>query len=152
MKRILIVLIGVLSYSTISAQKYTDQYIKDASAIAIKWVNDLNHKQYDTCWKLHSDEAKTANGSFENWQAFIDDLMQEFGYLKTRTITNAFFLSQIEGKEDGFYVFVEYECNYEFTKEHKEVVVLKQNDQAIWKIDSWEYQFASQEVEEKKEE
>ena len=147
MKRILILLIGLLYCSTISAQQYTDQYIKDATAVSIKWLNNLNHKQYDACWALHSNEAKIANVSLENWEFFINNLMEEFGYLKSRKVTNAFFLSQIEGKEDGFYVFVEYDCEYELTQEHKEIVVLKQNDQASWRIDSWEYQFVSQEEE-----
>ena len=94
MKRILILLIGLLYCSTISAQQYTDQYIKDATAVSIKWLNNLNHKQYDACWTLHSDEAKTANVSLENWEFFINNLMEEFGYLKSRKVTNAFFLSQ----------------------------------------------------------
>jgi len=150
MKKILILLIGLLYYSTISAQQYTDQYIKEATTVSIKWLNNLNHKQYDACWTLHSDDAKTANGSLKNWEFFINNLMEEFGYLKSRKVTNAFFLSEIEGKEDGFYVFVEYDCEYELTQEHKEIVILKQNDQASWRIDSWEYQFVSQEDEKTK--
>lgn len=146
MKKILILIIGILYYSTISAQQYTEQYIKDATTVSIKWLNNLNHKQYDECWALHSNDAKIANGSLENWSFFINTLMEEFGYLKSRKVTNAFFLSEIEGKEDGFYVFVEYDCEYELTQEHKEIVILKQNDQASWRIDAWEYQFVNQEI------
>ena len=150
MKKIIILITGLLYCSIISAQQYTDQYIKDATVVSMKWLNDLNHKEYDKCWSLNSDEAKEIYSSLDNWKRFANNLMSEFGYLKSRKVTNAFFLSQIEGKEDGFYVFVEYDCEYELTQEHKEIMILKQNDQAKWQIDSWEYQFISQEEKDKK--
>ena len=141
-KNIILLFFCCISYFA-SSQIYTEIYIRDASNIAQIWLDDLNNKQYNKCWELHSNDAKLANGSIEIWQAFIEDVMGEFGELKSRNVIDQYFLSSIEGREDGFYVFVEYECSYTLTKDHRELVILKQNDKAKWEIDSWEYQFIS---------
>ena len=50
MKKIIILITTLLYCSTILAQQYTDQYIKDATVVSMKWLNDLDHKKYDKCW------------------------------------------------------------------------------------------------------
>ena len=60
--------------------------------------------------------------------------MLEFGNLESRTVTQRDFQSQVEGAEDGFYVFIEYISNYENGKNIIENLVLKQNDKAKWEI------------------
>ena len=57
------------------------------------------------------------------------------------------FQSQIEGMEDGFYVFIEYSSQYENTKEHTEYLLLKQNDKAKWEIFDYNYEFKSEKEE-----
>jgi len=131
---------------SVSAQRYTDIYINDANKVALSWLNNINHNQYENAYNLCSKEYK-AEKPKEIWIAYYSELMLEFGNLESRTVIQRYFQSQVEGMEDGFYVFVEYDCEYELTQEHKEIVVLKQNDQASWRIDSWEYQFVSQEEE-----
>ena len=42
---------------------------------------------------------------------------------------------------DGFYVFVEYMSHYKNTKNHSEIILLKQNDQRKWKILDYYYEF-----------
>tara|TARA_B110000879_G_scaffold171930_1_gene223132 strand:+ start:146 stop:268 length:123 start_codon:yes stop_codon:yes gene_type:complete len=37
---------------SVSAQKYTDQYIKDANKIAESWLSDINEKQYENAFQL----------------------------------------------------------------------------------------------------
>ena len=145
MKKLFLTIIVTSLFSSLYGQIYIDKYINDAKEISIKWLNDLNHRNLKNCWDMHSEEAKKVNGSFKSWSKYLNELMQEFGYLKNRDVTNAYFRSSIEGKEDGFYVFVEYSCDYELTENHREVVVLKQNDQAKWRIDAWEYEFMHQE-------
>jgi hypothetical protein len=44
MKKLIIILISVISMYSASAQKYPDQYIKDASKVAESWLSDINEK------------------------------------------------------------------------------------------------------------
>jgi len=138
MKRILILVIWTLSCSTISAQKYTDQYIKDANTVGLSWLNDINHNQYENAYNLCTKEYKEKYPQ-ETWMLQINELMLEFGNLESRTVIQRDFQSQIEGMEDGFYVFIEYSSQYENTKEHTEYLLLKQNDKAKWEIQIFEY-------------
>ena len=146
MKRILILVIWILSCSTMSAQKYTDQYIKDADKVGLSWLKDINHNQYENAYQLLSKEHK-AKYPEEIWIVLINELMLEFGNLESRTVTQRDFQSQIEGMEDGFYVFIEYNSNYKNTKKHTEYLILKQNDKAKWEIFDYNYEFKSEKVE-----
>ena len=146
MKRILILVIWTLSCPTISAQKYTDQYIKDANTVGLSWLNDINHNQYENAENLRSKEYKEKYPQ-EIWIAQINELMLECGHLESRTVTQRNFQSQIEGMEDGFYVFIEYSSQYENTKEHTEYLLLKQNDKAKWEIFDYNYEFKSEKEE-----
>ena len=143
MKIIIITLISVISTYSVSAQKYTDMYINDANKVALRWLNDVNHNQYENAYQLLSKEGK-AKYEQETWIALINELMLEFGSLESRTVTQRNFQSQIEGIEDGFYVFIEYNSQYENTKEHTEKLVLKQNDKALWEIFDYNYEFKSE--------
>ena len=126
-----------------SAQKYTDQYIKDANKVGLSWLKDINHNQYENAYQLLSKEFKAKVGQ-EHWIVLINELMLEFGNLKSRTVIQRDFQSQIEGMEDGFYVFIEYGSQYEKTKEHTEYLLLKQNDKAKWEIFDYNYKFISE--------
>jgi len=143
MKKIIITLISVISIYSVSAQKYTDIYIKDANKVGLRWLNDVNHNQYENAYQLLSKEGKVKYKQ-ETWIALINELMLEFGSLESRTVTKRNFKSQIEGMEDGFYVFIEYSSQYENTKEHTEYLLLKQNDKALWEIFDYNYEFKSE--------
>ena len=67
--------------------------------------------------------------------------MSEFGDLKDRTVIEKSFQSEVEGIEDGFYVFISYQAEYKNTRNHVERLILKQNDQAKWKIIGFDYEF-----------
>ena len=138
MKKIIITLISVISIYSVSAQKYTDMYINDANKVALSWLNDINHNQYENAYNLCSKEYK-AKYPQEIWIVLINELMLEFGNLESRTVIQRDFQSQVEGMEDGFYVFIEYNSQYENTKEHTEYLLLKQNDKAKWEIQVFEY-------------
>ena len=97
MKRLLILVIWILSYSTISAQKYTNQYIKDANQVGLSWLKNINHNQYENAYRLLSKELKEQVGQ-EAWIVGINELMLEFGNLESRTVIQREFQSQIEGK------------------------------------------------------
>ena len=47
--------------------------------------------------------------------------------------------------EDGFYVFINYKVYYENTLEHKEHILLKQNDKMKWEIVNYNYEFKNKE-------
>ena len=140
MKIIIITLISIISTYSVSAQKYTDMYINDANKVALRWLNDVNHNQYEKAYQLLSKEGK-AKYPQETWISQINELMLEFGGSESRTVTQRNFQSQIEGMEDGFYVFIEYSSQYENTKEHTEYLLLKQNDKAKWEIFDYNYEF-----------
>jgi hypothetical protein len=127
MRKLIIMLISVISMYSASAQKYTDQYIKDASKVAKNWLSDINNKKYDNAYYLLSKEVKAINKQ-DKWIGFINSEMNEFGDLKSREVTQIFFQSEIEGMEDGFYVVIDYDVNYELTEDHTEKMILKQND------------------------
>ena len=142
MKKIIITLISVISMHSVSAQKYTDIYIKDANKVALSWLSDMNHSQYENAYDLLAKEVKTTY-SQEIWIAQINGLMLEWGGLENRTVTQRNFQSKIEGLEDGFYVFIEYSSQYTNTTEHTERLLLKQNDKARWEIFDYNYEFKS---------
>ena len=140
MKKLIIMLISVISMYSASAQKYTDQYIKDASIVAESWLSDINDKQYESAYRLLTSETK-ANYIREEWIFFLRELMLEFGKFQERKITSSIFQGSIEGLEDGFYVIIEYNSNYKNTINHEEYLLVKQNDKLKWEIESFNYKF-----------
>ena len=144
MKKLAFALLTVISIQTISAQKYTDTYIKEASKIGSNWLNNINNKQYDNAYNLLSKEVKIMYQK-ETWTNLINELMLEFGKLKNRSITDKYFQSEVEGIEDGFYVFLEFNTQYENTSNHTEYVLLKQNDKAKWEVFDYNYEFKAKE-------
>ena len=129
---------------SLSAQKYTDTYIKDANKVALAWLNDVNHEQYENAYNLLSKEWKQSVKQ-EVWIELMNDLMLEFGGINSRKVTQTYFQSEIEQLEDGFYVVINYEVNYKKTKEHTENLLLKQNDKAKWEILYYNYEFKNKE-------
>ena len=144
MKKLIIMLISVISMYSASAQKYTDQYIKDASKVAESWLSDINEKQYKNAFEILSIEAKSIYKQ-ENWISLIQDLMLEFGRLESRQVTEKKFKSEVEGMEDGFYVFIDYKVSYLNTINHNEQILLKQNDKTKWEIVDYNYEFKNKE-------
>ena len=144
MKKIIIILISVISIYSASAQKYTDQYIKDASVVAEIWLSNINDNQYDNAFQMLSNEVKTRYKK-EAWINLINELMLEFGELESRKTTEKKFQSEVEGMEDGFYVFIDYNSSYTNTIDHNEHILLKQNDKTKWEIVDYNYEFKNKE-------
>ena len=164
MKRILILVIWILSCATISAQsdtsnapdnnpwiqkgpkgddpqtQYTDKYIKDASKVALNWLNNINNNHYGSAYHLLTNQHKTRIKE-KTWASLIDEFMKELGLFQSRVAINKYFTSEIEGKESGFYVFIEYKSAYERTKYFTDFLLLKQNDESEWEIDEWNYEW-----------
>ena len=144
MKKLIIMLISVISMYSASAQKYTDQYIKDASKVAESWLSDINGKQYYSAFQMLSSEAKAIYKQ-ETWVSLINALMLEFGGLESRKATEKKFQSEVEGLEDGFYVLIDYTSSYTNTINHSEHILLKQNDKIKWEIVDYNYEFQNKE-------
>ena len=140
MKKLIIMLISTISMSSISAQKYTEQYIKDASKVAERWLSDINNKKYENAFQMLSNEVKVIYTQ-ESWISLINELMPEFGEFESRKATEKKFKSEVEGMGDGFYVFLDYASIYTNTITHNEYILLKQNDKKIWKIVDYSYEF-----------
>ena len=144
MKKLISILISVISIYSATAQKYTDQYIKDANEVAENWLSDINNKEYDNAYNLLTKEVKQQSAK-EEWVRLITELMNEFGEIKERTMITTSFQSSSEGLEDGFYVSIEYSSNYKNTIKHEEYLVLKQNDKAKWEIINYNYNYKNKE-------
>lgn len=145
MKKLLILFISILFYNNLYAQTYTETYIKDANKAAIKWWDQINSKEYEQAYNNLSDILKS-RAAFENWLTQISMLMEEFGDNDSRTITNTYFSSELEGFEDGFYVTIEYDVKYSKTKNHTESLLLKQSDKFKWEVLDFNYTFQSLET------
>ena len=140
MKNLIILLITIFSFNNLSAQKYTTKYITDANKVGLQWWNEVNSGQYSTSYGLLSDVLKN-RFTKESWLNQISILMDEFGQLEERSVSDTYFNSEIEGYNSGFYVIVEYNVEYSKTKNHTESILLKQNDQLEWKIFDFNYEF-----------
>ena len=144
MKKLIIMLISVISVFSARAQKYTDQYIKDASIIAESWLSNINDKHYENAFQMLSNDVKVRYNQ-ETWISLINELMLEFGELESRKATEKKFESEVEGMEDGFYVFIDYTSSYTNTINHNEHILLKQNDKTKWEIVDYNYEFKNKE-------
>ena len=144
MKKLIVMLISVISMYSAGAQKYTDQYIKDASQVAESWLSDINEKQYENAFQMLSSEAKAIYNQ-ETWVSLINELMLEFGGLENRKATEKRFQSKAEGMEDGFYVFIDYTSSYTNTINHNEYILLKQNAKKKWEVVDYNYEFENKE-------
>ena len=140
MKKLLIIFISLLSLNNVCAQKYTNTYIKDANKVAVDWWNQINTKKYVSSYDKLSDILKN-RATLEEWVTQISALMDEFGNLENRVVTDIYFQSELEGLEDGFYVIIEYDVKYSKTRNHSEELLLKQNDQLQWEIADFNYTF-----------
>ena len=144
MKKLIIMLVSVISMYSASAQKYTDQYIKDASKVAESWLSDINEKQYENAFQMLSNDVKAIYQQ-EIWINQIIELMNENGTLESRIASEKYFQSEVEGMENGFYVYINYTVDYENTLDHKEHLLLKQNDKMKWEIVNFSYDFHNKE-------
>ena len=142
MKNLIILLISILSFNNLSAQKYTTQYIADANKIGFQWWTEVNSGQYEESYKLLSDVLKN-RFTKERWINQTSALMNEFGQLEGRIVKDTYFQNELENFGNGFYVFIEYESKYTNTKNHTEFLLLKQSDQLKWEIFDFNYEFQS---------
>jgi hypothetical protein len=147
MKKLLILFIGLLSFNSLSAQKYTKTYIKDANKVGLEWWAQVNSGQYEESYNKLSSPLKN-RFTLASWLSQMSILMDEFGNIENRTTKNTYFKSELEDLEDGFYVIIEYDVKYSKTKNHTESLLVKQNDQFVWKILDFNYSFQNLETEE----
>jgi len=137
---ILTILLFLILNNNCIAQKYTETYIKEANNTGVKWLQNINQKNYDRAYEILSLEIKEQSKTKENWIQLMSELMNEFGLIKDRKRTNIYFESEVSG-QTGFFVFIEYECDYSNTQNHTEYLMLKQNDKMEWRISDYWYNF-----------
>ena len=140
MKLIFCILFNILLLNTLQAQKYTEQYIREANSLGFTWWFQVNNDNYKEAYESLSIELKEKM-TMEKWTSQMSILMEEFGEIQNRQVINTEFKSEIEGLDDGFYVIIEYEVNYTKTRNHIEYLLLRQNDKLKWKIIDFQYQF-----------
>ena len=135
--RIILLIFFLTSFTNLNAQKYTEKYIQEANVIGLNWWEDFNNKNYIDSYNS-LDISLKERFSIDSWENQVKRLMNEIGFLQKRSIINTYFQSEIDGLEDGFYVFIEYQVSYSNTKNHLEYLILKQNDKFESKIISIE--------------
>ena len=101
MKKIIIMLISILSMYSSSAQKHNDQYIKDASKVAENWLNNIDNKQYENAYQALSINVKSIYQE-DIWIKQIIRLKDEIGSLEGRIAKEKYFKSELEGMKNGF--------------------------------------------------
>ena len=121
--RIILLIFFLISFTNLNAQKYTEQYIQEANVIGLNWWEDFNNKNYIDSYNTLDINLKD-RFSIDSWENQVKRLMNEIGYLQKRSIINTYFQSEIDGLEDGFYVFIEYQVSYSNTKNHLEYLIL----------------------------
>lgn len=130
----LLSLILLITYNvSVLGQINTYKHINDANIIATEWLNDVNNGNYEVAYNLLTEKAKN-KFSKETWIYLMEELINEFGKLDSREIVDIYFKQKVEGLEDGFYVFIDYKCNYKKTKEHAESIILRKNENNKWEI------------------
>ena len=125
MKLILCILLNFLLFNNSFAQKYTEQYIREANILGFNWYSEINNQNYKKAYESLSAELKESM-NLENWSNQMSQLMDEFGEVKNRQVTNTEFKSKIEGLNDGFYVTISYKVDYTNTKNHFEYLLIRQ--------------------------
>ena len=140
-----IIFITLLYFNTLSAQIYTDTYIKDANKIALEWWHQVNTGQYEQSYIKLSGLLKS-RFPLANYSTNMSMLIDEIGDIQSRIVKETFFQSKLEGFEDGFYVTVLYDVEYSKTRNHTETLLLKQNSQMNWEIFDFSYTFQPLEV------
>jgi len=142
-----IVFITLLYFNTLSAQIYTETYIKEANKVAYEWWSKVNTGQYKQSYENLSDLLKS-RFPLESYSANMSILIDEIGEINIRKVKETFFQSELDGFEDGFYVTVVYDVEYSKTRNHTETVLLKQDSNMNWKIFDFTYTFQIIESEE----
>ena len=147
MKKLIIIIISIISFNSLFAQKYIDTYIKDANKIGMEWWEQVDNGEYEKAYNKLSKSLKD-RFNLKSWLNQMIMLTDEIGDIQIRNIKETHFQSEIEGLEDGFYVTIEYDVKYSKTKNHTESILLKQNDKFIWEIVDFNYTFQSVEIKE----
>ena len=147
MKKLIIIIISIISFNSLFAQKYIDTYIKDANKIGMEWWEQVDNGEYEKAYNKLSKSLKD-RFNLKSWLNQMIMLTDEIGDIQIRNIKETHFQSEIEGLEDGFYVTIEYDVKYSKTKNHTESILLKQNDKFIWEIVDFNYSFQSIEIKE----
>ncbi len=140
MRTLLTLIISLLFFNISSAQKYTETYIRDANKVGYTWWSQVNQGQHTESYEALCIELKE-RFTLESWTNQMSALMEEFGSIQNREVKTTYFQSEIEGLQDGFYVIIEYNVNYTKTRNHIEYLLLRQNNQSIWKIIDFQYEF-----------
>jgi hypothetical protein len=131
----------------IFSQIFTDKYIKEANEVSNEWLFNLNNKNYAQAYSEYHEKVKYNSDSISSCKAF-NQLMNEFGMLKSRALDTIFFKNNIEGLGDGFYVFTEYKSIYKKIGLCQEYIIMGQNDHLKWKILRYDFSYNNEELNE----
>jgi hypothetical protein len=150
MKKIILLSLLLLFINIVNGQIFKEKYIKDATKVANVWLEKINNKNFSEAYDQYSEKVK-ANSDSTYWLKAINQLMIEFGGLKSRELSSSKFENTIEGLGDGFYVFLEFKSLYKNINLCDEYVLLGQNDNLKWKILRYDFSYESDKLDPEKE-
>ena len=150
MKKFVLLPLLFLFVHNLNGQIFKEKYIKDATKVANVWLEKINNKNFSEAYDQYSEKVK-ANSDSTYWLKAINQLMIEFGGLKSRELSSSKFENTIEGLGDGFYVFLEFKSLYKNINLCDEYVLLGQNDNLKWKILRYDFSYESDKLDPEKE-
>ena len=150
MKKIILLSLLLLFINIVNGQIFKEKYIKDATKVANVWLEKINNKNFSEAYDQYSEKVK-ANSDSTYWLKAINQLMIEFGGLKSRELSSSKFENTIDGLGDGFYVFLEFKSLYKNINLCDEYVLLGQNDNLKWKILRYDFSYESDKLDPEKE-
>ena len=136
MKRYILTLFISLTVLLVFPQKTEKQNMRDAEKVASRWLQTLNKKGYSDCWNMLS-ELTQKQASFEEWNAYITELMAEPGKFISRQYYLAEMQKEIEGLPEGHYVTIKYTTEYENTETSEEILLLSLSENEKWQVNSY---------------
>jgi hypothetical protein len=82
-------------------------------------------------------ELTQKQASFEEWNAYITELMTEPGKFISRQYYLAEMQKKMEGLPEGNYVTIKYTTEYENTETAEEILLLSLSENEKWQVNSY---------------
>ena len=136
MKRYILTLFLSLTILFVFPQNTERQQMRDAEKVAARWLQSLNKKGYVACWNMLS-ELTQKQASFEEWNAYITELMTEPGKFISRQYYLAEMQKEMEGLPEGNYVTIKYTTKYANTDTAEEILLLSLSENGKWQVNSY---------------
>ena len=132
----LLMIFSITTYAQVNQQNE----LRDASKLAVQWLNYVNSNSFIEAWNGLSIDAQKYLGK-DDWIIAMSREMENMGDFISRKETYREFNSQMDGMPDGYYAIFEYSSNYKSTEDHTEALLLHQDDKRKWRVIGFQYDY-----------